>query len=208
MNNRSRLSRTASSYFPAQTSNLNFRNGASPTRDDEKTAVLVARDKQDAAREIIQENQSGMINLDTSILSLRVTAVHSNQKQTETHQDKNSPRGLSNIFQHKTSTSNIGGISTNDMLAAHYDDLMAKQRSLSKKKETVFIRMNKNPSSRLTFHDPGRDGEESKKKHPTPIRITNHKLEKTSPFRPPNHAFAHQSSNQSLLNATMTSIGT
>ena len=77
------------------------------------------------------------------------------------------------------------------MLAAHYDDLMAKQRSLSKKKETVFIRMNKNPSSKLAFHDLGRDGEESKKKHPTPIRITNHKLEKTSPFRPPNHTFVH-----------------
>ena len=56
VNNKSRLSRTASSYFPAQTSNLNWRNGASPVRDDEKTTVLVARDKQDAAREIIQEN--------------------------------------------------------------------------------------------------------------------------------------------------------
>ena len=63
---------------------------------------------------------------------------------------------------------------------------MTKQRSLSKKKETVFIRMTKNPSSRLAHHEQSRD-EESKKKHPTPQRIANHKLDKTSPFRPPNH---------------------
>ena len=89
----------------------------------------------------------------------------------------------------------------------HYDDLMAKQRSVSKKKETVFIQMTKQQSSKLTFKNQRDADGDRKLQHPTPKRIATHKLDKTSPFRPSQILSKNQVSNPSLImNATTSSM--